>query len=110
MSLTRDESKWLAAIGADAVACHSAEVADVREFVDARYLTFSEIDDRIGNVRPVRRAVRGRTFELRVPWQMLGTVPERDTSFAIEIQGDGGASLRLPLDPKGEDGTLVFAE
>jgi hypothetical protein len=62
------------------------------------------------HVRTVRRAVRGRTFELRVPWQMLGTVPERDTSFAIEIQGDGGASLRLPLDPKGEDGTLVFAE
>ena len=110
LNLTGGESGWLAAIGTDAVACHSAEIADFRQFVDAKYLTFSEIDDRIGNVRPVRRAVRGRTFELRIPWQMLGTLPERDTSFTIEIQGDGGASLRLPPDPKGEDGTLVFAE
>lgn len=110
LNLTRRESGWQAVIGTEAAACHSAEIADLRQFVDAKYLTFSEIDDRIGNVRSVRRAVQGKTFELRIPWQTPGTRPGRDTSFTIEIQGDDGAALRMPPDTGGEDGTLVFAD
>lgn len=110
LNLTRGEGGWLAAIGTEATACPSAEIADVGQFVDARYLTFAEIDDRIGNVRPVRRAVRGRTFELHVPWQVLGIRPDRDASLTIQIQGDDDATLRIPPDGAGEDGALVFAD
>ena len=109
LALTRDAAGWQATLSGKAVPCRSAELPDVRQFVDGRYLTFAEIDSRIGNVRPVRRAVRGRTFELRLPWRALGLSPATDTSFAIEIHRGDDAVLRVPSDASGGNGKLAFA-
>lgn len=109
LNLTRQTSGWQAALEKASIPCRAEEIADVRQFADAKYLTFSEIDDRIGNVRPVRNAVRGRTFELLVPWPALGIPPDAESSFAVEIEGENGA-LRLPPGPVTEQGILVFAE
>jgi len=90
--------------------CFSEALRDVRQFVDARFLTFAEIDGRVGNVRPVLRPVPGRTFELRMPWKALRLQPEGAIPFAIELRQGDDVVLRVPTDAEGTTGTLVFAE
>jgi hypothetical protein len=82
--------------------------ADARQFADAKYLMFAEIDPRISNVRTLGGPVRGRTFELQIPWSALGILPDGETSFVIEIQAADHTALRLPVGAG--QGTLVFAE
>jgi len=88
----------------------STSTLDARRFIDARLLTFAEIDSRIGNVRPVRGAVRAHTFELRLPWRSLGLAPGAATTFSVEVRGGTDAVLRVPTAGHAETGTLVFAE
>jgi len=92
------------------VRCHSTPVADVARFIDARFLTFAEIDARVGNVRPVRGRVPGRTFELRIPWRVIGLKPKASVPFAVELRRGEDTLLRVPTGAEGEMGTLAFAE
>ncbi len=96
-------------LAAERIACHSTVMLDVRRFVDSRYLTFAEIDARIGNVRPVRRAVQGRTFELQIPWETLKIRPDAPTTFTVQIENDQGI-LRIPTETDEQAATLVFAD
>ncbi len=110
LTLTRRGEDWQAHWGAEAIPCHSGSIADVRQFPDGRYLTFAEIDERVGNVRPVRRAVRGRTFELRLPRASLGVAPGSEIPFALELHGPDGAALRLPAGAEPGSGMLVITD
>lgn len=110
LTLGAESAGWRAALGEEPLACASGEVADLRAFPDGRYLSFAEIDERVGHVRPVRGPVRGRSFELRLTWAGLGLVAGEETTFAVELHGAEGAVLRVPAGPEGESGVLVFAD
>ncbi len=109
LNLTRRGDDWQATLGAATLPSAAGSVDDLRQFPDGRYLTFAEIDERVGNVRPVRRPVRARSFELLVPWPALGGRPEGELPFAIEVHGPDGATLRLPSGTEAETGVLVLA-
>ncbi|MDX9979437.1 MAG: glycoside hydrolase family 2 TIM barrel-domain containing protein [Lentisphaeria bacterium] len=93
--------------GAFAAEVQRGELRDVRSLVDARLLTFAEIDARVGNLRAVRGPVPGRTFELAIPWRRLGMQPDGTKPFAAELRDASGHRLRLPADTG--RGILVFS-
>lgn len=89
-----------------AVEVHRGGLHDVRSLVDTRFLTFAEIDARVGNLRAVRGPVPGRTFELAIPWRRLGWRPDGTVPLAVELRHATETRLRFPPE---DYGTLVFS-
>ena len=92
------------------VNCHSGIIADVRELADSRYLTFAEIDTRVGNVRAVRRPVAGQSFELSMPWKTLQLAPGAAAEFMIAISQGQHATYVFPTGDDTERGTIIFSD
>ncbi len=67
------------------------------DLVDARALSFSRIDTRVGNLTPTRQAP-GKSFEIAVPWNAIGgKATFEQTKALIRIERQDGVALQAPL-------------
>ncbi len=103
-----------AAINQGIVQSAGAAFNTVADFVDAKLLSFTEIDKRVGHLKK-NDHVNMHTWETAIPWQALGlTQPPKEMPLLIRIQGRDGVVLQSPVSAMPDNQQswtkLVFSE
>lgn len=78
---------------------------DAKELTDARALSFTEVDRRVGHLKAAAK-VKGRSFEWSCPWRSLGMATAPETAQAlVRVVSEDEAILMAPLDADVSDRT-----